>query len=135
MFTFKPARELIYNQDRKVPCVLQSENKYFYVLRPILVINWIERGYGVAPTALGPLVERLVREPELLEAIQALIVRKSQGKELDKGPRLPVLSEFIEKELARLEQGFNAAPNQPPVDEMDELFWYALSLQSHPSRV
>jgi predicted nucleotidyltransferase len=100
--------------------------KYFYVLRPILVINWIEHGYGVAPTALGPLVERLIREPALLEAIQALIVRKSQGEELDKGPRLPVLSEFIEKELARLEQGFNAAPNQPPVDEMDKLFRYAL---------
>jgi predicted nucleotidyltransferase len=106
--------------------------KYFYVLRPILAINWLERGYGVAPTAFGTLVERLVTDPALLVAIQTLIEQKSQGMELDDGPRIPVISDFIEKELARLEQGFNAAPNQPPVDEMDKLFRYALSLQFHP---
>ena len=27
--------------------------KYFYVLRPILAIKWIEQGYGVAPTSFA----------------------------------------------------------------------------------
>jgi predicted nucleotidyltransferase len=102
--------------------------KYFYVLRPILAINWIERGYGVAPTAFGMLLERLVTDPGLQDAIRALILQKTQGSELDHGPRIPVISEFIEKELARLEQGFSAAPNQPPLDEMDRLFRYALEI-------
>jgi len=40
-----------------------ARKKYFYVLRPILAINWIERDYGVAPTAFGTLLERLVTDP------------------------------------------------------------------------
>jgi predicted nucleotidyltransferase len=64
--------------------------KYFYVLRPILAINWIEQGYGVAPTAFGTLVEQLVKDTVLLEAIQALIEQKRQGVELAEGPRIPL---------------------------------------------
>lgn len=100
--------------------------KYFYVLRPLLAINWIEQGYGVAPTAFGTLVERLVKPPALLDAINALIEQKRQGVELAQGPRIPVISEFIEAELARLEQGISAPPNHPPTTELDALFRYAL---------
>jgi uncharacterized protein len=100
--------------------------KYFYVLRPILAIQWLEKGYGVTPTAFGALVERMVTEPALLDAIQTLIEQKRQGAELDEGPRIPVISEFIENELARLEQGISAPPNHPPVSELDVLFRYAL---------
>jgi predicted nucleotidyltransferase len=34
--------------------------KYFYVLRPILAINWIERDLGVVPTEFQVLVEQVV---------------------------------------------------------------------------
>lgn len=100
--------------------------KYFYVLRPILAINWIEQGYGVAPTAFGTLVERLVKDPALLAAIQALIEQKRQGVEMAEGPRIPAISEFIEGELTRLEHGISAPPNHPPTTELDALFRYAL---------
>ena len=39
--------------------------KYFYVLRPILAIKWIEQGYGVAPTSFGTLLERIIPSGEL----------------------------------------------------------------------
>jgi len=105
--------------------------KYFYVLRPILAIQWLERGFGIAPTAFGDLVDRLVKDAVLLEAIQTLIAQKSQGLELTEGPRIPSISQFIELELARLEQGFSAAPNRPPTEELDMLFRYALEVANH----
>jgi predicted nucleotidyltransferase len=78
--------------------------KYFYVLRPLLAINWIERDLGVVPTEFQVLVERVVDSPELKEAIGALIKAKRRGEELDRGPRIAPISEFIESELARLEE-------------------------------
>ncbi len=39
--------------------------KYFYVLRPILAMNWIEKELGVVPTDFNVLVEKLVTEPEV----------------------------------------------------------------------
>lgn len=77
--------------------------KYFYVLRPLLAMKWIERGLGVAPTDFNVLVERLVDEGELRKAIQALIAAKRSGAELSRGPRVPVISDFIAAEMAHWE--------------------------------
>jgi len=43
--------------------------------------------------------ERLVTEPILKKAISTLIKRKREGEELDSGPRIDPISEYIEKEL------------------------------------
>lgn len=100
--------------------------KYFYVLRLPLAIQWLEKGYRVAPTSFGARAERMVTDPSLLSAIQTLIEQKRQGVELDDGPRIAVISEFIESELARLEQGISASPNHPPTTELDALLRFAL---------
>lgn len=78
--------------------------KYFYVLRPVLAIKWIEAGFGVVPTEFGALVERLIEDGELRETIADLIERKRAGNELDRGPAIPVLSDFLGRELERLEK-------------------------------
>lgn len=78
--------------------------KYFYVLRPILAIKWIEQGYGVAPTSFRVLLERVVPAGELKDKITALIEQKSMGDELDYGARIPAISDFIAAELSRLEE-------------------------------
>lgn len=97
--------------------------KYFYVLRPLLAINWIEKGYGVAPTAFANLVDRLVESQPLRLEIDELINLKRAGAELDDGPRMPAISEFIENELARLDA---AKPENiataVSTDELNELF-------------
>jgi predicted nucleotidyltransferase len=103
--------------------------KYFYVLRPILAINWIERGMGVVPTEFQVLLEQIVDAPELKEEIGKLIEAKRRGEELDRGPRIALISEFIESELARLEnKRFEQEYDKPraPVDEFNDLFRSAL---------
>ena len=101
--------------------------KYFYVLRPLLAIQWIEQGYGVAPTAFGTLVERLVMSPALKTAIEDLILQKRAGAELDEGPRIPAISDFIEAEIARHEaQEERYKTNAPPYEVLDQLFREAL---------
>ena len=101
--------------------------KYFYVLRPLLAIKWIEEGYGVAPTSFEALMERIIPDGALKDAVKVLIVEKSMGVELDYGDRIPVISDFIETELARLEEDSKQyVNNPPPVEVLDELFRQAL---------
>ena len=97
--------------------------KYFYVLRPLLAIRWIEADCGVVPTEFSRLVERIIEAGPLRQAIEELIVEKAQGAELGKGPRIDAISEFIESELKRLEDSpFAANPPQAPVASLDRLF-------------
>jgi uncharacterized protein len=102
--------------------------KYFYVLRPILAIKWIEHGYGVAPTAFGTLLKQIIPNSLLKDEINKLIEQKSMGAELDYGNRIPVISEFIENELARLEENQKEYVNNPaPIEVLDDLFRQALN--------
>jgi len=101
--------------------------KYFYVLRPLLAIKWIEQGNGVAPTSFGVLLEQIVPGGELKDEIEKLIVQKSIGAELDYGDRIPVISDYIEQEIIRLtDDQKQYENNQVPVDLMDDLFRQAL---------
>lgn len=96
---------------------------YFYILRPLLAVEWIERGFGVAPTAFNDLLERLVDEPELKAAIQRMIDEKSRETEKDSRPAELLIDAFIEREMARLKDHLNQyEPRSFPRDEMDEIF-------------
>lgn len=101
--------------------------KYFYVLRPILAVQWIERNLGVVPTEFEVLVENLVTAPDLKLAIDALIQAKRDGEELDYGPRIDPISDFVENELQRFENyEVENKTTLPPVDKLDQLFIEAL---------
>jgi len=101
--------------------------KYFYVLRPLLAIQWIEQGYGVAPTAFGTLIERLITSSTLKAEIDRLIEQKRAGAELDEGPHIPAISDFIEAEIARHDaQEERYKTNAPPYEVLDVLFRGAL---------
>lgn len=101
--------------------------KYFYILRPILAIKWIEAGYGIPPTYFGMLVDQIIPNGELKDEINQLIQKKSIGAELDYGDSIPVISEFIESELARLEEDQKQYKNNPASTAvLDEVFREAL---------
>ena len=101
--------------------------KYFYVLRPILAVQWIEKGYGVVPTEFEVLVKKLVTEPRLMNAIETLVQAKRDGEELDYGPRIDVLNEFIEQQLERFQDYKVGYPKRTaPIEKLDELFIGAL---------
>ncbi len=101
--------------------------KYFYVLRPVLAIRWIERGYGVAPTEFGKLVDRVVEDATLRREIERLMERKRSGEEMDRGPRVPVISDFVEGEIARLEHAhFGKKDDMVSVESLNDVFRLAL---------
>jgi uncharacterized protein len=101
--------------------------KYFYVLRPLLAINWIEKESSVMPMEFGALVERCVPSLALREAIEILLERKRKGHELDREPRIPAISDFIESELKRLAKNVIETKRKPDIEKLNELFRAALA--------
>jgi uncharacterized protein len=91
--------------------------KYFYVSRPLLAVRWIEAELGIVPMEFRRLVQAVVVDPGLRFAIDSLLERKMAGEELDHGPKIPVISEFIEGELARLASAEPQPPSQRPDPE------------------
>jgi predicted nucleotidyltransferase len=75
--------------------------KYFYVLRPVLACEWIERYDTMPPIAFDDLVDRLIPEDsDLKRVVQNLLLRKKAGEELDDEPRLNTINEYLEERLA-----------------------------------
>lgn len=50
--------------------------KYFYVLRPLLALNWIHLGLGPVPMEFSRLVEAIVTDTQLRRAIDELVTAK-----------------------------------------------------------
>ncbi len=100
--------------------------KYFYVLRPILACMWIEGGWGVVPMEFDVLVDRLITDKKLREAIDRLLLMKKSGNELGKSNRIAEISEFIERELTRLSaiKPDVTSPKNP--NTLDDLFLQTL---------
>jgi uncharacterized protein len=97
--------------------------KYFYVLRPLLAMRWIEQGRGPVPIEFGRLVDATVSDAAVRSAIDDLLSVKRSGAELDRGPRIGAISNFIEREMADLEQCTPDRPDPaPPIDALNDLF-------------
>ena len=102
--------------------------KYFYVLRPLLAMQWIEQSDQSVPMEFATLVDALVKDPVIEKAIEDLLAQKMAGEELDRGPRIASISSYIEKELTRLELvAASQKPQKPPIDELNVFFRWALT--------
>jgi len=73
--------------------------KYFYVLRPLLAARWVAKTGAAAPIEFETLLTLLQNEPEVLQAVHKLLAQKRRAPELGRAPTVPILNEFIEKEL------------------------------------
>jgi uncharacterized protein len=58
--------------------------KYFYVLRPLLAIRWIETEPRPVPMEFQTLVDRCLDSTELKQTIAGLLEKKKAGQELDR---------------------------------------------------
>jgi predicted nucleotidyltransferase len=87
---------------------------YLYVLRALLAVRWVEQRRDPVPVAFDRLVEVTVDDPAVREAVEALVERKREGREQDEGPRLPVLHDLIDAELARQENIDLPSAEDPP---------------------
>lgn len=102
--------------------------KYFYVLRPLLSVRWLER-YGVAaPIEFAKLLHLIDDQPDLLNDIHALLARKRAGEELGLAAPVRRIDDFIEAELERLD-GFSPQPvgRGDVLPKLDEVFHRSLS--------
>jgi predicted nucleotidyltransferase len=97
--------------------------KYFYVLRPLLAMLWIDLGLGPVPIEFSKLVEATVSDQKVRRSIADLVAAKTSGAELDRGPRIPVISDFIEQQMARLQETTSDRPSSvPAIDTLSRLF-------------
>ncbi|MGP9419216.1 nucleotidyltransferase domain-containing protein [Ewingella sp. AOP9-I1-14] len=104
-FSAEKARWHYYSMARKnFRGYLQGEEvrlkKYFYVLRPLLAVQWLEAGKGLPPIAFDQLVAGTVTDCELLDEISQLLELKQQVGEAKYGQRMPKIHAFIEQQLA-----------------------------------
>jgi hypothetical protein len=68
----------------------------------LLAVRWLERFGTPAPIEFGRLLT-MVDDRALLDAIDALLAQKRASLELDLSPQVPVIHDFIARELARLD--------------------------------
>ncbi len=75
--------------------------KYFYVLRPLLAVRWVEAGKGVPPMRFAELLAGSELDAQLRLEIDDLLARKQRAGEAQYGARLPRLHAFIAAEIER----------------------------------
>ena len=101
--------------------------KYFYVLRPLFAIRWLESGFGPTPTEFDLLMQRTVDSSDLRAAINDLIKQKKDGAELDRGPKIPIVSDFVDAEMVRLSDGrLDIEPVKGSTEKLNTVFRDAL---------
>jgi predicted nucleotidyltransferase len=103
--------------------------KYFYVLRPVLACEWIERYSEMPPMEFDVLVERLLpKDGALWQVVQQLLARKKAGEELDYEPRLNPINEYLAERLQELEKSAASQHSGGAKldDRLDALFRAAL---------
>jgi len=97
--------------------------KYFYVLRPILACRWVEAHQTMPPMEFASLLADQL-PASLRPAVESLLDRKRAGEELSTGPRIPEINDFLDSEIARLDEGIDASAlgSPPSWDVLDSLF-------------
>lgn len=97
--------------------------KYFYTLRPLLSVRWIERYEKPAPIEFGKLLHLIEDQPKLIQEINVLLNKKRIALEMGFAEPVKIINDFIETELVRLE---NMNPQrtyrETPIPYLNELF-------------
>jgi predicted nucleotidyltransferase len=109
--------------------------KYFYVLRPLLAVRWIEAEKGMVPTEFSALLKGLKLDSVLVKEVKQLLQAKRGGAELDYGPRIGPISDFIQSEVSRLEKAtVHVRRTQNPLEPLDDFFRKTLAEVWSPER-
>ncbi|AQQ69457.1 nucleotidyltransferase [Microbulbifer agarilyticus] len=102
--------------------------KYFYVLRPLLSIMWLEKYREPAPIQFEVLRTLIADNIELNGQISDLLQRKKISLEKEMAPKITELNFFIESELERLEDFSDASERAGEImGELNCLFHEILS--------
>ncbi len=69
--------------------------KYFYSIRPLCALFWLREREELPPMSLGPLMDGIMLQDTVREAICELLETKRRATELGVGPRAPELDRWI----------------------------------------
>lgn len=78
--------------------------KYFYVLRSVLALRWIENHKNMPPMAFSDLVAACVSQKDVLAEIDELLAIKARGKESLYGARRPAIDTLIKETIDSMER-------------------------------
>jgi len=87
-----------------------NTKKYFYVLRPLLNILWLNQKRSIPPMCFTETLNILELPESVYEATQELLTQKVQTSEMGKGPKIPVLEDFIQEQLQAAQRYCELAP-------------------------
>jgi len=74
--------------------------RYFYVLRPVMALRWLRmRPDARLPMNFQALMAGVDLSADIVEALESLLERKAETKELGVAPRIALLDNFITQEL------------------------------------
>jgi uncharacterized protein len=111
-----------YLQAEEVPL-----KKYFYVLRPLLSVRWLQHYQTPAPIEFSRLLEFVNGEEGLGTAVDDLLALKRESPEMGLSPQIAPIQQFIERELEKLEQIAPVRQDRNDVEPLlSELFRAAL---------
>lgn len=100
---------------------------WFYTLRPLLAMRWIEERRGIPPMRFDRLLDGVITCPALRVELDELVDIKKRGGEGDNFTPPPLVAAFVEEELTRLA---GLPPELSPAREtadLDALFRTALA--------
>lgn len=97
--------------------------KYFYVLRPILACKWILQNGTPPPMLFETLVKKCL-EDSLKPQVESLLKLKMQTPEMGTGNRIDEINNYIEDNLAQIENRIADLPKDSPPswDTLNEIF-------------
>jgi len=103
--------------------------KYFYVLRPLLACIWIMKRGTFPPVKFESMVEKIDMERGLRSEIADLLEKKRAGNELNLGPRIHAINNFIDKWIIRVNDYVKLVKviRAKPFEFYDEIFHRKLS--------
>lgn len=76
--------------------------RYFYLVRPLLSLQWVVEHGTMPPMNLQGLMQNVDVPADVCLEIQGLLAKKSETPELGFGPRVPVIDAWAAAELERL---------------------------------
>jgi len=87
-----------YLKEAQVPV-----KKYFYVLRALLAVRWLETYGSIPPIEFSKMLHLIDNIPNLLTDILALMERKKAAEELGREAPIVSIQNFIESEMVRMD--------------------------------
>ncbi|HEY7419540.1 MAG TPA: nucleotidyltransferase domain-containing protein [Ktedonobacteraceae bacterium] len=106
--------------------------KYLYVLRPVIVLRFIEEHQSFPPTSFIQTLARVSLGQSVREHINDLIARKQAGGEMGMGVADPVLNAFIDEHLARWDKATIARyDNHAITQQLNEILQEILDFLKH----